>query len=71
VLSSNPSAIERCDAAKGVHHARAAARAGATRQDVAEALGVAVQMGGGPVLNYGAEALGAFDEFSAASPGAG
>jgi AhpD family alkylhydroperoxidase len=60
----------RCDACIA-HHARAAARAGATRQEVAEALGVAVQMGGGPALNYGAEALGAFDEFSGAAPAAG
>jgi AhpD family alkylhydroperoxidase len=59
----------RCDACVA-YHARAAARAGATRQEVAEALGVAVQMGGGPALNYGAEALGAFDELSAAATAA-
>lgn len=40
----------RCDACVA-YHARAAARAGATRQEVAEALGVAVQTGGGPALS--------------------
>jgi AhpD family alkylhydroperoxidase len=60
----------RCDACIG-YHARGAARAGASRQEVAEALGVAVQMGGGPSLNYAAGALGAFDELSAAQPVAG
>lgn len=53
----------RCNACVG-HHAQAAARAGATRQELAEALGVAVQMGGGPALIYAADALGAFDEFN-------
>jgi len=45
------------------YHARGAQRAGASRQDVAEALGVAIQMGGGPNLNYAADALRAFDQF--------
>jgi AhpD family alkylhydroperoxidase len=58
----------RCDACIA-YHARGAARAGATRKEVAEAIGVAVQMGGGPALNYGAEALGAFDELSPPSAG--
>ena len=46
------------------YHARGAQRVGATRQEVAEALGVAIQMGGGPSLNYSADALRAFDQFS-------
>lgn len=45
------------------YHARGAQRTGATRQEVAEAIGVAIQMGGGPSLNYGADALRAFDQF--------
>jgi AhpD family alkylhydroperoxidase len=52
----------RCDACVP-YHARAAARAGATRNEVAEALGVALQMRGEPALSHGAEALSAFDEF--------
>lgn len=45
------------------YHARAAVRTGATRQEVAEALAVAIQMGGGPSANYAADALRAFDQF--------
>lgn len=48
------------------YHARAVVRAGATRQEVAEALAVTVQMGGGPSYYMAAEALRAFDEFSQA-----
>lgn len=58
----------RCDACIG-YHARAAVRCGATREEVAEALGVAVQMGGGPAFNSAAGALRAFDEFRAQGPG--
>lgn len=47
------------------YHARNAARLGATRQEVAEAVGVAIQMGGGPAVNYAADALRAFDQFAA------
>jgi AhpD family alkylhydroperoxidase len=53
----------RCDACIA-YHARGAGRAGANRQEIAEALGVAVQMGGGPAVNYAAEALRAFDELA-------
>ena len=45
------------------YHARAALRTGASRQEVAEALAVAIQMGGGPNANYAADALRAFDQF--------
>ena len=47
------------------YHARGALRAGASRQEVAEALAVAIQMGGGPSANYAADALRAFDQFQA------
>ncbi len=47
-----------------VHHARAAHRLGAKRGEVAEAIAVAVEMGGGPAAVYGGEALAAFDEFA-------
>ena len=52
----------RCDGCIG-YHARGAQRAGASRQDVAETLAVAIQMGGGPSVNYAADALRAFDQF--------
>lgn len=49
------------------YHARNSVRTGATRQEVAEALGVAIQMGGGPGITIAADALRAYDEFAAAA----
>ncbi len=49
-----------------VSHARGAARAGVTRQQVAEAMGVAIMMNGGPGTVWGPRALRAFDEAVAA-----
>jgi AhpD family alkylhydroperoxidase len=43
-------------------HTRSAAKAGATRQEVAETVALAVYMGGGPAVVYGGDALRAFDE---------
>jgi AhpD family alkylhydroperoxidase len=45
-----------------VAHARGALRAGATRQQVAEAMGVAISMNGGPGTVWGPRALHAYDE---------
>ncbi len=45
------------------HHAYDALRAGATTQEIAEAIGVAVLMGGGPAVVYGSEALEAVEQF--------
>ncbi|WP_068085045.1 carboxymuconolactone decarboxylase family protein [Polycladidibacter stylochi] len=53
----------RCDACLG-YHTKAAVKYGATREEIMETISVAVYMGGGPSLMYGAEALSAFDEFS-------
>jgi AhpD family alkylhydroperoxidase len=53
----------RCDGCIG-YHARGAVRTGATRQEVAEVLAVAIQMGGGPSVDYAADALRAFDQWS-------
>lgn len=44
-------------------HARGAARAGATRQEAAEAIGVSILMSGGPSTVYGPRAFKAFCEF--------
>jgi AhpD family alkylhydroperoxidase len=55
----------RCDGCLA-YHARAAARLGATREEVIETIGVSVYMGGGPSMMYGAEALAAFDAFAEA-----
>ena len=56
----------RCDPCIGFH-AKALVRLGATKQELADALGVAVYMGGGPSLMYSANALAAMDEFVAAA----
>lgn len=53
-----------CDACIGFH-VRALIHLGVTREQLTEALAVAVYMGGGPSLMYAAEAMRAFEEFSA------
>lgn len=55
-----------CDGCIGFH-AKSLVRAGATREQVMEALAVAVYMGGGPSLMYAADAVRAFEEFAAAA----
>ena len=45
-------------------HVHDALRAGATRDEVVEAIGVAVMMGGGPAAVYGSDALDALDQFA-------
>ena len=49
------------------YHARAAARHGAQRPEILETIGMAVYMGGGASMIYGAEALSAFDALSVVS----
>jgi AhpD family alkylhydroperoxidase len=46
------------------YHAKAARDRGASREEVAEAIGVAIHMGGGPSMVYGADALRAYDAFA-------
>lgn len=46
------------------YHVKDAIAAGATRDEVAETVGVAVMMGGGPSYMYGARAMDAFDQLS-------
>jgi AhpD family alkylhydroperoxidase len=45
-----------------VSHARSAVRAGVTRQALAEAIGVAISMNGGPGTVWGPRALRSYDE---------
>ncbi|MGB6208138.1 carboxymuconolactone decarboxylase family protein [Mycobacterium sp.] len=45
-------------------HAQGAARAGATKEEAAEAIGVSFLMMGGPATIYGARAYDAFCEFA-------
>ena len=51
----------RCDGCLGFH-TQALAKLGATKQEVVEALGMAVYMGGGPSLMYAADAISAFEQ---------
>lgn len=55
--------VEGCDGCIA-SHAQAAARAGATRQEAAEAIGVTFLMKGGPATIYGPRAYSAFCEFA-------
>lgn len=54
----------RCDGCIGFH-VKALVRLGATRSELDDALGVAIYMGGGPSAMYAANAVAAFNEFSA------
>ena len=56
----------RCDGCIAFH-AEAAVKQGATRAEVLETMGMAVYMGAGPSAMYAAQALEAFDQFSAKS----
>ena len=51
-----------CDGCIGFH-CEALVKLGATRQEIEEALGMAVYMGGGPSLMYAAEAISAYEQF--------
>jgi AhpD family alkylhydroperoxidase len=46
------------------YHAEGAVKAGATREQVAETLAMAVYMGAGPSVMYAAKALEAVDQFA-------
>lgn len=48
------------------YHTKMAHLHGASREEVAETVALAVYMGGGPAAVYGADALRAYDQFSAA-----
>ena len=59
------SVATRCDACVAFH-AEAAVKRGATRDEVMEAMGMAIYMGAGPSVMYAAQAVEAFDQFSPA-----
>lgn len=54
---------DRCEACIGFH-IEALAKAGGTREELGDVLGMAVQMGGGPSLMYAAKALTAWDDLA-------
>ena len=51
-----------CDGCIGLH-TQTLAKLGATRQELEEALGVAVDLGGGPPLMHAANAIAAFEQY--------
>ena len=63
LIALSIAATRECDGCI-VAHARGARRAGVSRQQVAEALGVVISMNGGPCTVWGPRALRAFDEAS-------
>ena len=58
----------RCDGCISFH-VHDALLAGATRPEILETIGVAILMGGGPSLMYGAEAYEALEQFEANGSG--
>ncbi len=58
--------VKQCDGCIA-YHAKAAAQKGATAEEVAEALGVALLMDGGTASVYGPRAMSAFAEFAEAA----
>jgi AhpD family alkylhydroperoxidase len=58
------SVTKQCDGCIAAH-ARGAARQGATEEEVAEAIGVAILLNGGPATVWGPRALAAFKELAA------
>ena len=52
----------RCDDCIGFH-VKAALEQGASREEVTEALGMAIYMGAGPAVMYASHALDAFEQF--------
>jgi len=59
----------RCDGCIA-YHVHDAIRAGASRQEILETIGIAILMGGGPAMVYGCEALEALEQFEAAGQSA-
>ena len=55
----------RCDGCITVH-VKEALKAGASRDEIIETIGVSVLMGGGPSLMYGVQALEALNQFDQA-----
>jgi AhpD family alkylhydroperoxidase len=49
------------------YHTKMAHQHGASREEVAETVALAVYMGGGPAAVYGADALRAYDQFNAST----
>lgn len=55
--------VQRCEPCVAFH-VEALMKAGGTREELGDILGMAIQMGGGPALMYAAHALAAWDELA-------
>ena len=58
----------RCDPCIN-YHVEGARKHGATRDEIAETLGLAIYMGAGPSAMYAAQALEAYDQYAEAAAG--
>jgi AhpD family alkylhydroperoxidase len=67
LMALNVAVVKQCDGCIA-YHAKAAARRGATPDEVAEALGVALLMDGGTASVYGPRAWDAYREFARLRP---
>lgn len=56
--------VSRCEPCISLHF-DALVRAGATKEEIADVLAMAIQMGGGPAMMYAAKAQECFEELSA------
>ena len=56
--------VQRCEGCV-VYHTKQAIAHGASREEICDTIAVAIEMGGGPATVYGADALGAYDAYSA------
>lgn len=65
LIALSISVSQGCEGCMAWHNA-ALHRMGASREQIAEAIAVAVEMGGGIALYNGAKALAGFDQFAAA-----
>lgn len=63
LMSISIATATRCEGCI-VHHVESAVKLSASRKEIAEAVAVAVAMGGGSDVVYGATALAAYDELS-------
>jgi AhpD family alkylhydroperoxidase len=68
LMALSISVAVRCDGCIAFH-VHDAIEAGATKDEIHEALSVAVLMGGGPAMVYATEALVAYEEFEAERAG--
>lgn len=63
LIAVSISITARCDDCVAFH-VGAAVRHGASREEMLETIGMAIYMGGGPSLVYGAQALEAYQQFA-------